>query len=423
MISRNLARLVLAVTVLVAAPACQRDLTDLEDAEFPGNAEIFLDGYAPGVSYQAFAGSKTDAVSIDQSVFYQGSSSLRIDVPVPTNPGGSYAGGAFVSTTIRDLTDYNAVTFWARASMPAELNVAGLGNNNTGESLYPAETANLQLTTDWQQYAIPIPLPARLDQEDGLFFFAEGAEDGNGYTFWIDELQFADLTTISNPRPVIADQTVSGAVGDTVTVSGTTVTYEVSGQDVTVAAAPAYFDYTSSDESVATVDSLGQIAIVGDGSATITASLGSVAATGAVTVGPAGASAPTTAPPAPTQAEEDVISLFSDAYTNVTVDTWRTDWSAATLDEVTIDGSAMKKYSALDFVGIETASSQVDASSMTHLHLDIGRPTPPTSGSSWWMRVRTRPLGPGTTRSSRWSSTARRTRPRIRASGCRWTSH
>ncbi len=374
MISRNLARLVLAVTVLVAAPACQRDLTDLEDAEFPGNAEIFLDGYAPGVSYQAFAGSKTDAVSIDQSVFYQGSSSLRIDVPVPTNPGGSYAGGAFVSTTIRDLTDYNAVTFWARASMPAELNVAGLGNNNTGESLYPAETANLQLTTDWQQYAIPIPLPARLDQEDGLFFFAEGAEDGNGYTFWIDELQFADLTTISNPRPVIADQTVSGAVGDTVTVSGTTVTYEVSGQDVTVAAAPAYFDYTSSDESVATVDSLGQIAIVGDGSATITASLGSVAATGAVTVGPAGASAPTTAPPAPTQAEEDVISLFSDAYTNVTVDTWRTDWSAATLDEVTIDGSAMKKYSALDFVGIETASSQVDASSMTHLHLDIWTP-------------------------------------------------
>ncbi|MDN3644575.1 hypothetical protein QWY87_17805, partial [Lutimonas halocynthiae] len=80
---------------------------------------------------------------------------------------------------------------------------------------------------------------------------------------------------------------------------------------------------------------------------------------------------PTTAAPTPGQDQANVTSLFSDAYTDVTVDTWRTDWSSATLEDVTIDGSAMKKYSALDFVGIETVSSTVDASNMTHFRTDV----------------------------------------------------
>ncbi|WP_373059588.1 hypothetical protein [Zunongwangia sp. H14] len=80
---------------------------------------------------------------------------------------------------------------------------------------------------------------------------------------------------------------------------------------------------------------------------------------------------PVIAAPTPTLPEEAVISLFSDAYTNVAVDTWRTDWSAATLEDVEIDGNATKKYSALNFVGIETVGSQIDASEMTHFHTDI----------------------------------------------------
>lgn len=80
---------------------------------------------------------------------------------------------------------------------------------------------------------------------------------------------------------------------------------------------------------------------------------------------------PTTAAPTPTQDEEDVISMFSDAYSNVTVDTWRTDWSAAVLEDVEIEGNATKKYSQLDFVGIETVANQLDISGMTHFHLDV----------------------------------------------------
>ncbi len=83
---------------------------------------------------------------------------------------------------------------------------------------------------------------------------------------------------------------------------------------------------------------------------------------------------PMAAAPTPTHDAEDVISLFSDAYTDVTVDTFRTDWSSGTLDDVEIAGNATKKYSSLNFVGIETVNSQVDASSMTHIHIDVWSP-------------------------------------------------
>lgn len=80
---------------------------------------------------------------------------------------------------------------------------------------------------------------------------------------------------------------------------------------------------------------------------------------------------PSSAAPAPSLPAENVISLFSDAYTSVTVDTWRTGWSAATLEETSVSGNAVKKYSDLDFVGIETTTSPIDATSMTHFHTDI----------------------------------------------------
>ncbi len=76
--------------------------------------------------------------------------------------------------------------------------------------------------------------------------------------------------------------------------------------------------------------------------------------------------------PTPTEDAENVISLFSSAYTDVSVDTWRTEWSSALFtDSVDIAGTPVKKYSALDFVGIETVTNQVDASNMTNFRVDV----------------------------------------------------
>ncbi len=96
-----------------------------------------------------------------------------------------------------------------------------------------------------------------------------------------------------------------------------------------------------------------------------------VMAEGGSTGGPGGELEPTNTASDPNVAEDSVISLFSDVYTNVAVDTWRTDWSNATLEDITINGNNVKKYSDLNFVGIETVSTPVDASAMTHFHVDI----------------------------------------------------
>lgn len=84
---------------------------------------------------------------------------------------------------------------------------------------------------------------------------------------------------------------------------------------------------------------------------------------------------PTVAAPTPTMDAANVISMFSNAYTNVAVDTWETEWSDATLEDVQIAGNDTKKYTSLNFVGIETVTSQLDITGMTHFNVDVWSPT------------------------------------------------
>ena len=83
---------------------------------------------------------------------------------------------------------------------------------------------------------------------------------------------------------------------------------------------------------------------------------------------------PMTAAPTPTRPAADVISMFSNAYTNVPVDTWHTSWSSANLTDLQIQGNDTKKYTSLDFVGVETVASMINASGMSYFHVDAWTP-------------------------------------------------
>lgn len=84
---------------------------------------------------------------------------------------------------------------------------------------------------------------------------------------------------------------------------------------------------------------------------------------------------PTEAAPSPTIAEANVISMFSNIYTNVPVDTWQTPWSSAGLNDVQIAGDDTKQYTNLDFVGIETVGPNlIDATDMHYFHVDMWTP-------------------------------------------------
>jgi hypothetical protein len=81
--------------------------------------------------------------------------------------------------------------------------------------------------------------------------------------------------------------------------------------------------------------------------------------------------APMVAAPTPTYPAAAVISMFSNPYTNVIVDTWQAPWSSAQVTDLQIQGNDTKRYSAMNFAGIELlGGNQLDLSSMTHLRLD-----------------------------------------------------
>lgn len=364
---RSRSPFVLVLAALLAA-SCTRDNGLLGPAPFPDEPVIFDDAFAPGLGFQAFAGSKVDALVLDPTVRRTGTASLKVLVPGPGDPTGGYAGGAFVATVPRDLTGYDAITFWARASIPAVLNVAGLGNDNTGTSRFTAERGGIALTTAWTKYAIAIPLAARLTQERGMFFFAEGAENNAAYEFWLDDVRFEALGTVANPRPALAPATLSQEIGATAQVTGTTLTINVDGADQVLTVAPGYFTFTSSAPNVATVSEAGTVTVLAAGSTQITATLGTTPATGAVTIN--ASAPPTAAAPTPTRDAADVISLFSNAYTNRPVDTWSAVWDQADVSDVLLAGNATKRYANLVFAGIEFTSQPVDAAAMTHLHVD-----------------------------------------------------
>ena len=83
---------------------------------------------------------------------------------------------------------------------------------------------------------------------------------------------------------------------------------------------------------------------------------------------------PMTAAPTPARAADRVVSLFSDAYDDAPVDTYRTDWSNGTLEQIQLEGNNTLQYDNLVFAGIEmTGENSIDlmAAGVTHLHMDI----------------------------------------------------
>lgn len=344
--------------------------------EYPiTQSEVFTDNFGSTVEYQAFLGSKLDAVQIDQFNSYSGTQSLTVTVPDVGDPSGSYAGGAFTAGIVRDLSQFNTLSFYAKASMSATLDVVGIGNDNTGTSKYVAEITNLPLTTNWQKFYIPIPLAEKLDAERGLFYFAEGPENGNGYQIWFDEIVFENEVSITNPRPAINSQTIYVEFGETINTDNGFVTFDVNGSDLSVDAMPGYFTYSSSNPLVIEVEADGSFTTTGVGSSNITAALSSINATGSITINvTAPQDAPATSAPIPTANAVDVISLLSDIYTDVTVDAWSTDWDITDVEDYMIGLDLIKKYTNLVYAGIEFVSPTIDATTMTHFHIDVWTP-------------------------------------------------
>ncbi|MEO1547453.1 MAG: PKD domain-containing protein [Bacteroidota bacterium] len=91
------------------------------------------------------------------------------------------------------------------------------------------------------------------------------------------------------------------------------------------------------------------------------------------TDGGGGGDTPTTpAPTPPARDAGDVISVFSNAYSNVTVDTFYAGFSVGGgVADAQVAGDDVKVYTDIDFAGIETLTQAIDLSSMTNFHIDV----------------------------------------------------
>jgi len=77
------------------------------------------------------------------------------------------------------------------------------------------------------------------------------------------------------------------------------------------------------------------------------------------------------APTPPSRNADDVISLFSDAYNDITIDAWSAVWDDSDIEDLQIEGNDTKKISFTNFIGVDFQSSRFDASAYTHFHMDI----------------------------------------------------
>ncbi len=352
---------------------CERDLSDdVRFATFNTNPDIFTDDPV-GLTDEFFesfdpaTGANPEGFGTDNDVAFEGSSSIRIDVPAPDDPDGSFIGGIFRDRGEgRDLTGFDALTFYARGSTTATIGEVGFGND-FGENKFVVLAQNIRLSTDWRKVIIPIPDPSKLVQERGMFSFSAGSQSTNGFgfTFWIDELRFEKLGTIAQAQPSILggnEGRFPTTVGGSLTIGQLQQTFNLeSGINQTVIPAPSYFNFKSSDPNVAFVSELGEVTVVNTGTTEISASLAGVRAEGGILV--------------ESSATAQIISIFSDLFADVPVDNFNGFFENQTTlgGVVNENGNDIIQYTDLNFVSINFFSEEnrIDASEMTTLNLQI----------------------------------------------------
>ena len=81
------------------------------------------------------------------------------------------------------------------------------------------------------------------------------------------------------------------------------------------------------------------------------------------------------APIAPARNANDVVSIFSDVYANVTLNELPTTWSATNFEATTVNSDNVWKLTSLDFLGMVTNyDTGIDLSGMEMMHIDYWVP-------------------------------------------------
>lgn len=368
----------LITAVVMIQLGCERKLS--EDAvlpSFPRTAEVFTDNFIGLGSnfYFPFADAKPDVFSVDLKEGYLSNASIRIDVPNDSDPTGAYAGAIFrVDGVGRNLTGYDALTFYVKASTGTTLGNVGYGIDYLGDKNQVA-ILNVNIGTNWTKVIVPIPDPSILVNERGVFWFAAGTQEtgGLGYTLWFDEIKFEKLGTVGKPTSRILNgqtSTVKSFIGSAINITGLNHVFNlVNGQDVQVVSSAAYYQFSSSDTAIAKVSEKGMVTVLAQGTVEITATVKGVPAIGKLIIESKG---DLPGAPIPTRPQVDVKSIFSDVYVNATESNFTPGFGGSTTvtEVLTTSSGSVLQYSTNNYTGIMFTENPIDASTLGFLHID-----------------------------------------------------
>ena len=208
--------------------------------------------------------------------------------------------------------------------------------------------------------------------------------------FYVDNIYFW-----KEPAAAGTDATLSDLQVDSATLTGfssgtTSYTYGLVDGTATV---PQITAATTTDANAQTVITQAT-SIPGDATVVVTAQDGTTTETYTVSYYYASPATGPTAPPA--RDADDVISIFSDTYTNITVTNYNPDWEQSGYSNANTsydpgDGNTLLAYPNFNYQGIDFEANTQDASSMEYLHLDLWTPADPNATT-----IQVSPINAGT---------------------------
>jgi len=363
-----------------------------------------LTAYNFSVVAKDASGNTTSAIVVPATTL-AGFAVPTVAAPTPTYPAANVI--SFYSDAYTNVTGTNFAASWGQ---PTVMTTYAIGTNNTMKyegftyqgielashvnaaamtklhvdvwtpnetniritPLSPGKEFSIVLTplvqNAWNSYDIPLSSFTGVVTSDLFQFKVDG---GTGKIVYLDNLYLYNENAVADTEKPAAFTATKGAVTTTsvelvlnATDNSGAVSYDITYGSTTVSTGSASGvskTYTVTGLTPATAYSF---SVVAKDAANNAATAIVVAAT------TASAEGPTVAAPVPTAAAAKVISVFSNAYTNLAGVNFNPNWGQSTaVTYVALGSDSILKYGNLNYQGTEFASTNVFA--MTHLHVDV----------------------------------------------------
>jgi len=266
--------------------------------------------------------------------------------------------GTELSTQNAAAMEFLHVDVWT-STAGAVLKVSPINNGTgAGEFLVTVPLVN----AGWSSVDLPKSAFTGMTWDSVFQLKFDGQAGTTPSTIYLDNIYFWKATV--NPA---ADATLSDLKVNGTTVAGfspSTATYSVNFAQGS--ATPQITVATTTNASATKVITQAS-ALPGTATVLVTSQNGTTTKTYTVNYTVSGPSVAAPTPPA--RLTTDVISLFSNAYTNIAVSEWSTSWDDSSISDMQVAGNDIKKIIFGNFLGVQL-TNYTNASQMTHFHMD-----------------------------------------------------